>query len=90
MPNMTLRKVRKNPDFQAITRWCEEAGLSWELHSPTGKGHPFLTITDGAVQIRKTISLTPSPCMNANRAVRSTKRKWDAARGKSTVPDRRR
>lgn len=37
-------KVRKNPDFVAMTTYLDSLGLEWSVQNPTGKGHPKLVI----------------------------------------------
>jgi|GEM_PF-2959919 len=37
-------KLSKNAEYPAITGYLEKVGFCFELHNPTGKGHPFIRI----------------------------------------------
>jgi hypothetical protein len=37
-------KLKQNSEYPAITGFLSKVGFRFELHAPTGKGHPFLRI----------------------------------------------
>jgi hypothetical protein len=52
-------KVRKNPDFDTVSRELDRLGLSWSLNTATGKGHPMLHIQIGGIVYRRPVACTP-------------------------------
>ena len=81
MSRMRIKaKVRKNADYQAIEEFLNGTGLDWQLHPPTGKGHPYITIDKpGHETMRHTIACTPKGRISAQRSVSSLKRKMQEA-----------
>lgn len=69
--DFTARRVRKNPDFIAVTRELDRLGLAWTLHRPRSKGHPYLLING----FRRAIASTPNGGLNSD-AVVSSLRRW--------------
>ncbi|MGP9790680.1 hypothetical protein ACTZWY_11975 [Roseinatronobacter sp. NSM] len=39
-----IAKVRRNQCYIDCARLLDDLGLPYELHRPTGKGHPFLLV----------------------------------------------
>lgn len=66
-----MAKVRRNHCYQQQVQLLDELGLPYELHPPTGKGHPFLLIqapTGGT--IRHSIATTPKRRNTGDEAAR--------------------
>ena len=70
-----ITKLRKNHCFQGVTRLLDSLGLRWEVHSPTGKGHPFLMVEHphGGEDVRITLASTPAARSTGRSAVRLAK-----------------
>lgn len=75
-----INRVRKNPDFVAISSWAEKNGLTMTLEPPTGKGHPKITITDGRTVMRRPIACTPRSYMNITNVIAAIERAWREAK----------
>lgn len=75
-----MAKVRKNPDYQALTRYLEDLDLPFELCKPEGKGHPYLMIFgDGGQTLKHLISCTPGPRACSAARVSELRRRLEAA-----------
>ena len=75
-----IAKLRKNHCFQLCTRLLDDIGLAYEVHSPTGKGHPFLLIEHplGGEQIKFLVAATPKSYATGPRSLASLRRKLEA------------
>lgn len=75
-------KVRKNPDFIALTRYLDALGLAHQVIPPTGKGHPALRIIlpDGSDLIHH-IACTPRGRLNSAAPVAKLRRRLAAIGG---------
>ena len=75
-------KLRKNQCFIEATRMLDELGLHYDVHPPTGKGHPFLLIKHPDPDhdpIKHLVACTPKSYATGPRAVASLRRKLQAA-----------
>jgi hypothetical protein len=54
-------KLRQNHCYNECAKLLDDLGLRWEINPPTGKGHPFFSITrpDGGEPIIQSVSCTP-------------------------------
>lgn len=70
------KRLRKNPDFEAMTRFLDGVGLKWQVVKPNEKGHPALEVTspDGIVVVHY-IASTPHMRGNSDGALARLKRK---------------
>ena len=69
-------KLRQNAEFPAVTGFLNKIGFKWQLHGPTGRAHPFLTITlpDGRMK-KHHINSTPRNGGNPKAALSKLRRK---------------
>lgn len=71
-----IQKVRKNHCYQQQVQILHDLGLSFELHPPTGKGHPFLLIQNpNGGTIRHSVATTPKRRSTGNGAVNLLRRR---------------
>jgi hypothetical protein len=73
-------KVRKNPDFDTVSRELDRLGLSWSLNTATGKGHPMLHIQIGGIVYRRPVACTPGTNTPKSRFLGDVRR-WLRERG---------
>lgn len=75
-----ITKLRKNTCFQLCTKLLDDLGLEWQVHPPTGKGHPFILIENpnGGDPIKHLVALTPKSYATGPRAVATLRRKLEA------------
>ena len=76
-------KVRKNPDFEACTKFLDGLGLKWEVLPPSGSGHPRLSILlpSGNTYLHP-IPCTPRTKMHPGKAVSKLKHRLAEVLGK--------
>ena len=76
-----ITKLRKNTCFQLCTKLLDDLGLTWEVHPPTGKGHPFILIEhpNGGEQIKFLVAATPKSYATGPRSVGNLRRKLESA-----------
>ena len=80
--NRITAKLRKNTCFQLCTKLLDDLGLAYEVHPPTGKGHPFILIEHPDPDqdpIRHLVACTPKSYATGPRAVGTLRRKLEAA-----------
>ena len=76
-----ITKLRKNQCFQLCAKLLDDLGLAYEVHPPTGKGHPFILIEHphSGEQIKFLVAATPKSYATGPRSVASLRRKLEAA-----------
>ena len=75
-------KLRKNHCFIEAARLLDENGLRYEVHPPTGKGHPFLLIENpdpSQEPIKMHIACTPRSRSPGRFTITTLRRKLEAA-----------
>ena len=62
-------RLRRNADFQAVTRYLDDAGLEWRVVKRNAKGHPHLRVEDqlGTVAWLMIASTPMGGCNTASR-----------------------
>lgn len=77
-----IAKLRKNHCFNEATALLDGLGLHYEVHPPTGKGHPFILIDhpDPAQdQIKMHVACTPRGKSPSRYTITELRRKLEAA-----------
>lgn len=74
--NRLADRLRRNADFQAMTRYLDQIGLGWRVVKPNHKGHPALAIAlPGQPEpLIHHISSTPGGWCNTEHRVAKLKR----------------
>ena len=76
--NRLMNRVRQNPDFLAIARWCEDRGLAYRVEQTGRLGHPKIVIIDGERERRRPIGCSPGARINTSRVIADLERWWFA------------
>ena len=76
-----IAKLRRNHCFQQATALLEEMRLRYEVHPPTGKGHPFIEIEHphGGASIRMHVACTPKRYKTGDKTLKTLIKKLEDA-----------
>jgi hypothetical protein len=73
-----IAKLRKNYCYAECARMLDDLGLAYDLHPPTGKGHPFLLIQHPDPEqdaIKQHVATTPHSRSSGRRTIADLRKK---------------